>query len=361
MLGDSANIDDTVNSYAEVLEIDSAAFAARPTAVKNKFSQLVASKSNDQSDIKSIVSDCIILASLTVAENWSALKDSITSNAAAIGIDMSSTSRFAIIPETRRYEVFVKLFETSAKLSSYGEFVTDFDKAVDYVIEKIEAEGKKDDPAPSKKPSPSVSVSGGFLSQPVTPPATQPSQTPAFNDIQGHFAESYINELLSYNAINGYEDGSFRPNGNVTKAEFVAMAVRAFSVSAAQSDVAFSDVSPADWYHNVILAMASNNIVSGYDGKFNPNSFITRQEAAIILSNLMSFRHIDASDAASNYNDSFLIGDWAKTAVNKVTSSAIMQGDNNKFRPLDSITRGETAAVIARLAKLPGMILEVTK
>ena len=139
------------------------------------------------------------------------------------------------------------------------------------------------------------------------------------------------------------------------------MAVRAFSVSAAQSDVAFSDVSPADWYHNVILAMASNNIVSGYDGKFNPNSFITRQEAAIILSNLMSFRHIDASDAASNYNDSSLIGDWAKTAVNKVTSSAIMQGDNNKFRPLDSITRGETAAVIARLAKLPGMILEVTK
>ncbi|MBR5504826.1 MAG: hypothetical protein IKV73_00760, partial [Clostridia bacterium] len=70
LLGDSANIDDTVNSYAEVLEIDSAAFAARPTAVKNKFSQLVASKSNDQSDIKSIVSDCIILASLTVAENW---------------------------------------------------------------------------------------------------------------------------------------------------------------------------------------------------------------------------------------------------------------------------------------------------
>lgn len=365
LLGGGANPDEVVKSYGDVLGIDEAAFAKKTEAVKAKFASLIAAKDNRESDIESIVGECLMLASLTDAENWNSLRECITENADTIGIDMGEDSEFATIPSKRQYEVFVKLFETSSGLESYSEFVDDFNSAVEFVTDKIDSENKKGSGSVGgsgggKSSSSSVAVSGDFLDKPVTPAVPQ-VQTPVFSDIQGHFAEEYINELIKYNAINGYEDGTFRPNGSVTRAEFVAMAVRTFSVSPSSTGAAFSDVAPQEWYYSAITAMASNNIITGYNGRFSPNSYITRQEAAVILSRLMTFRKYDAGQVALDYSDTAAIDNWARDAVGKLTASGVMQGDNNKFRPLDSITRGETAAVIARLAGLPGMIAEVTK
>lgn len=102
------------------------------------------------------------------------------------------------------------------------------------------------------------------------------------------YAEA-VNTLASMGIISGYDDGAFRPDANITRAEFVAMAERfTKSDAAASGDIVFSDVGTNDWYYNSVLKGAEYGWIHGYpSGEFKPNESITRAEAVIVVNNML--------------------------------------------------------------------------
>lgn len=120
-----------------------------------------------------------------------------------------------------------------------------------------------------------------------------PYSGPYTDVAQGEWYTNYVNYLSSVGVITGYEDGTFRPDNNITRREFTAMISRLGQVVEAQS-MSFSDVFADDWAIDYIYTAFSNGWVNGYeDGTFRPDNNITRAEAVKIVNKYMG-RSVDA-------------------------------------------------------------------
>ena len=112
--------------------------------------------------------------------------------------------------------------------------------------------------------------------------------TAKFADLNGHFAKDSVLYLVDRNIINGYEDGSFRPDNTVTRAEAAAMIYRIIKTGNNSPELSgFSDVLPTDWFAEAVYALADKGIILGTDeGKFLPSENISRQDIATIMARL---------------------------------------------------------------------------
>ena len=111
------------------------------------------------------------------------------------------------------------------------------------------------------------------------------------NDFSDIAAESWYNNAIStlsnMGIINGYEDGTFKSNAPITRAEFTAIATRFFDYEA-EYDGAFNDVSARAWYADYVQAAVDMGLVDGYpDGGFHPDAYITRAEACTIVNRVL--------------------------------------------------------------------------
>ena len=73
----------------------------------------------------------------------------------------------------------------------------------------------------------------------------------SFHDISGHWAERYIEKAIDYGFVNGYEDGTFKPNAPITRAEFTTMFNAALE-NKSTADIDFADVTEDDWFYDDI-------------------------------------------------------------------------------------------------------------
>ena len=109
------------------------------------------------------------------------------------------------------------------------------------------------------------------------------------NDFSDVTADSWYNQtgstLARMGIVKGYEDGSFRPNAPITRAEFGAIATRFFEETGATYEPGtFSDVTGDEWYANAIQDAVNLGLIGGYeDGTVRPNNNITRAEACAIV------------------------------------------------------------------------------
>lgn len=109
------------------------------------------------------------------------------------------------------------------------------------------------------------------------------------NDFSDVSADSWYNQtvstLASMGIVKGYEDGTFRPNAPITRAEFGAIATRFFAETGATYEPGtFSDVIGDEWYANAIQDAVNLGLIGGYeDGTVRPNNNITRAEACAIV------------------------------------------------------------------------------
>ncbi len=141
---------------------------------------------------------------------------------------------------------------------------------------------------------------------------------------------------------------------NITRAEFSKLIVKLLREKnikiPTNSGVTFSDTNDPD-----VLAAAAAGIVLGSDGKFNPNNYITRQEAATMLSRAADALGITSGEAVS-FNDINTAADWAVDYIGKVSSivskdgKRVMGGSDNCFDPLGSYTRQQAILTVVRLA-----------
>lgn len=165
-------------------------------------------------------------------------------------------------------------------------------------------------------------------------------------DIKSHWAEEVVSSWINQGLISGYEDGTFKPDAPVKRAEFVAFVNRVLKLLD-KSESPFTDVSSNAWYSDDVLKAVEADMIKGYgDGLFKPEAPITRQEAAVVLFNAFEL-DVDESGAANSFADSGKIASWAKSAVSSLYKNGYVKGrTGNNFAPTDNITRAETVAMI---------------
>ena len=164
---------------------------------------------------------------------------------------------------------------------------------------------------------------------------------------QSHWAQSYLQKWNDYGIINGDETGDLMPDKPTTRAELAVMmnAIMDYQVKAGNN---YTDVESSSWYADPILKASAAGLLSGYPGGLmKPNQSITRQEATIMMANVLE---LDTSNApAAGYLDSAEIASWAQGAVNAMTEKGYIGGFDGKFRPNDPITRAEIAVIFTNI------------
>jgi hypothetical protein len=168
-----------------------------------------------------------------------------------------------------------------------------------------------------------------------------------FKDIEGIWSKEYIEQLVLKGAISGYPDGYFRPDNNITRAEFVAIISKALGLKHKKS-IVYSDIQN-HWAKEYIDMAASEGIIRGYNESiFGPNDFITREQMAVIISRIIKIKNQNQYNRET-FKDWDEIADWAKTSIEKTFNNSIINGYPDKtFKPKRYVTRGEAATVIIK-------------
>ncbi|MFC5452112.1 S-layer homology domain-containing protein [Paenibacillus aestuarii] len=167
-----------------------------------------------------------------------------------------------------------------------------------------------------------------------------------FSDLNGHWAEQNIKKLVEMGVIDGYSDGTFKPDNNMTRAEFVSIIVKAFNLQTQEGKV-FADTTN-HWAKSLIATAAANVIISGYsDSEFAPNDLVTREQ---IASMLVKATHMDLASSNLTFKDQDEISDWAQDAINTVTAKGLMDGyQDGTLKPQGNATRAEAATLLLRI------------
>lgn len=177
----------------------------------------------------------------------------------------------------------------------------------------------------------------------------------SFSDLTGHWAGGDIGKLASRMIVNGFPDGRFGPGQSVTRAEFAAMLVRALDLRSDPYSARFGDVKPGDWFQEAASAAAEAGLIQGYaDGTFRPNAAISREEMAVMAARALKLLDADGElpPAARHggFQDAARIHDWAREDVQTLLDAGIMQGQSEeRFAPQSITSRAEAAVVLSRL------------
>ncbi|MDR0936639.1 MAG: S-layer homology domain-containing protein [Oscillospiraceae bacterium] len=151
------------------------------------------------------------------------------------------------------------------------------------------------------------------------------SASAAFSDISGHWAETQTNGALSrwdaYGVPTSY-DGKFYPSALLTRYEMAVMVDRMFKLRMAASSNSFADVNPNDWYAPAIYRVYKAGLMEG-DGNFNPENYVTRQQAAVIISRAL---HIEGLAGDTYFADDAKLPSWSKPFIKRMVQDGVIAG-----------------------------------
>lgn len=173
-----------------------------------------------------------------------------------------------------------------------------------------------------------------------------------FDDIKGHWAENYIIQLYKQGVVNGRSESIFAPNENVTRAELLKLALLAFGFEAEVSEKDnFTDLAPEEhWASELILFAKTQGMVDGYeDGTFRPDNSINRAEA---LKMLIEVAGIDLNDnlPSAEFSDIDSTA-WYGPYLNYAVDTALVSGyADGSFGPEKYLSRAEACKIVAELA-----------
>ena len=205
-------------------------------------------------------------------------------------------------------------------------------------------------------PAGKVTVTPTFVKTNATDETKDPAAVKRFSDVaSGAWYAEYITYVTENALMNGYDDGRFGPNDQTTRAQIVTVLYRLEGEPATRSSNSFSDVSAGGQYYSSAVAWAAiNNIVNGYeDGRFGPNDNVTREQIAAILYRYATYKGYDTENAGSiaNFSDAAKVSSWANTAISWAVGEELMNGDNGALRPQGNATRAEIAALLMRFCE----------
>ncbi|OWR32036.1 hypothetical protein CDO73_06080 [Saccharibacillus sp. O23] len=164
-------------------------------------------------------------------------------------------------------------------------------------------------------------------------------------DAQGHWAEKPIRAFIRLQLVNGYADGTFKPNDFITRAEFAALLNRSFDVRAGNASTALTDIE-SHWAKEDIRNLVSTGVIKGYaDDSFKPNQTITREEMVVMLSRIVNLDRLAKDEEKGRFND--LDHAYAAAEIKAGAQAGMVRGNGSgNFYPKSSATRAEALQVI---------------
>ena len=178
--------------------------------------------------------------------------------------------------------------------------------------------------------------------EPKEPQQQKPSVV-TFQDIENHWAREIIEALATQGIIKGYEDGTFRPNEQISRQHVMALFTRAFKFKAIRPATVFSDVTPNHLYYNEIMTMQQAGIIDGTNGTFAPADYLTRAQLAKVLVGTLRL----TPEGSSSFHD-VSSSHWSAGYIAALERKGIALGDNGYFRPEAPVTRAQLAAFLYR-------------
>lgn len=144
--------------------------------------------------------------------------------------------------------------------------------------------------------------------------------------------------------IRGFEDGTFRPNATLTRAEFVTIINKMYGYRV-KAENFFTDVSANEWYYTDVLCGVQAGYIKGHDDKtFRPNDTVTREQVCVMMNRILNVELIPYGKKITD-----TVSDWAKDSVEKLVSNRFFTlEEGGKFRALQPITRGETCEALEK-------------
>ena len=178
--------------------------------------------------------------------------------------------------------------------------------------------------------------------------------------------DAWYYDAVKYAYDNGLMAGTstterlFSPEGTTTRAQIVTILHRLEGEPVANYLTQFEDVEAEQWYTEAIRWASSEKIVEGYDGKFNPNAPITREQLATILWRYAKYKGYDVSVGENtnilSYEDAFDISEYAIPAMQWACGAGVIGGieKNNSMYldPQGSATRAQAATMIMRFCEM---------
>ncbi|MDF2720303.1 MAG: hypothetical protein K0R28_7228, partial [Paenibacillus sp.] len=175
------------------------------------------------------------------------------------------------------------------------------------------------------------------------------------------WARDAIAALTEYGAVKGMPNGEFDPNRQMTRGEFVQLAVVALGLDMHQQSVpTFGDIRPTDWFYDAVETAAANGLIVGYDmvdgvKEFRPQNGITRAEIATIYSKYLTHRSKLPSKAISP-EPIFVdvpASHWAQRDIGTLYHLGIVNGmSDHQFEPDVPTTRAQVCVMLHRLLQL---------
>ena len=298
----------------------------------------------------------LIYTQFNVSENWAQIRDVVegtkdeapfNNNPEILDIDMNTFKKLK-----NSDEVYRKLFKSKGKVEDFDDIKTLFENIADecYDAEKKPSSGGASGGSSSRPSGGSASVGSSISTSgmsAITPELIENKDTTTkLTDIEGHWAQKSIETLIKNRVISGYEDGSFKPDANITRAEFVTMMVKAFGFGG-DAQISFSDVPPTSWAYSYIKSAYAAGLITGYeDGSFGADDIITREQAAVIIHRAVNTK-ITLPEGVSSFTDISEFSAYASRAILDLAGAGLISGTGDSlFSPKQNTTRAQTATLL---------------
>ncbi|MHC5743557.1 MAG: DUF1565 domain-containing protein [Nostoc sp.] len=183
---------------------------------------------------------------------------------------------------------------------------------------------------------------------PQKPPLSPYPLVPASSELDGHWAEPFIQALVSMDLTHAFTNGSYQPDKPMTRAQYAALVAIAFNPFPKIPAPDFTDVPKDFWAYSAIQIAASGGFVGGFsDRTFRPDQSVQRLQVIVSLVNGLGLPAVD-SGVLELYSDRHAIPDYARTAVATATQRgiAVNYPDPKVLAPLRLATRAEVAAMV---------------
>ena len=163
----------------------------------------------------------------------------------------------------------------------------------------------------------------------------------------------YVVSLTEKGIVNGYDDGNFYPNKQVTREEFLKMLIIAMDIEPAEISGEFTDVDSDKWYAPYVYAAKAKGIAKGTsDNTFGVGIPVTRQDMSVMAYNSLGI-NIDVAANVEIFKDHMLIAPYSFNAVYAMKTIGVLDGyESGEFVPNGYLTRAEAVKVIALISRM---------
>ncbi|MBH5320508.1 S-layer homology domain-containing protein [Paenibacillus sp. GSMTC-2017] len=171
------------------------------------------------------------------------------------------------------------------------------------------------------------------------------ASTKPASDIDGHWAAESLRKWVDNGLLKGYDDGSYKPDRHVTRAEFVSLINRSFKLTE-KAEFAFADVDKKSWVHEQVSIAVKAGYVNGFsDGSFRPNDKVTREQSANMVFKLLGLKI--SEEKAVTFTDAANISKSSQDAVATLVQEKIISGlPDGSFNPQGGLSRAQSVTLL---------------